>query len=154
MDAISRPRTHLLQQRPLLLSAYASLRMTSGLSSSWTKIRPRLRRSRLAEGLCPLPTNTVILGTWGIRFQASAPWRDIHPPTVTSYHSSYSPLSSVRCKSFPTVFSAYTPLRRFKRERRHVTHPQPHVTAHSACLPQPCSSKQGTVFCLKGWAAC
>ena len=38
-------------------------------------------RSRLAEGLCPLPTITVILGTWGIRFLASAAWRDTYPPT-------------------------------------------------------------------------
>ena len=37
-----RPRTHLLQQRPLLLSTYASLTMTSGLLSSWTKISPQL----------------------------------------------------------------------------------------------------------------
>ena len=36
------PRTHLLQQRALLLSTYASLRMTSGLLSSWTKISPQL----------------------------------------------------------------------------------------------------------------
>lgn len=38
----SRPRIHLLQQQQLLLSTYASLRMTSGLLSSWTKIRPLL----------------------------------------------------------------------------------------------------------------
>lgn len=52
-----------------------------------------LPRSRVAEGLCPLPAITVILGTWGIRLQASAAWRDTHPPTVTSYHSSCSRLS-------------------------------------------------------------